>query len=267
MSKSVPSIEVHNLTVAYDKLPVLWNIDFELPQGKIIGMMGPNGAGKSSLLKAIMGLVPLSSGYVKIMDQDLKKLRKKVSYVPQRQSVDWNFPARVMDVVMMGRYPHTGLFGRLKADDIAIAKEALDQVGMLPFASRQISQLSGGQQQRVFLARALAQQADLYLMDEPFAGVDASTEKALIELLQGLKSQGKTVLVVHHDLQSAQAYFDHLVLINSRLVAAGPTEEVFNEENLTQTYSGKLTILSKMAALVKESELGVREKEREEFNK
>lgn len=260
------SIEVHNLTVAYDKRPVLWNIDFELPCGEIIGLMGPNGAGKSTLVKAIMGLLPLSSGYVKVFHQDLKKLRKKISYIPQRQSVDWNFPARVIDVVLMGRYVHTGLFKRLSSKDYQIAKAALDKVGMLPFTDRQISELSGGQQQRVFLARSLAQEADLYIMDEPFAGVDASTEKAVINLLQDLKAQGKTMLVVHHDLQTARDYFDHLILVNSRLVASGPIEQVFTEENLNTTYSGKLTILSKMAEIVAKSELGVREKKREEFS-
>lgn len=255
-----PSVETHNLTVIYDKKPAIWNIDFTLPTGKIIGIMGPNGSGKSTLLKAIMGIVEPNIGYSKLFDQELDKVRKRISYVPQRQSVDWDFPASVWDVVAMGRYATKGLFKRLDSNDKKIINESLEKVKMTSFSNRQISQLSGGQQQRVFLARALAQEADLYLMDEPFVGVDAATEQAIITLLKSMRDEGKTLLVVHHDLHTAQEYFEHLVLINSRLVAEGPTEDVFNQQNLTDTYGGTLTTLSKVANLLKEKDFPMRHK-------
>jgi manganese/zinc/iron transport system ATP- binding protein len=257
MAKTI--IETHNLTVIYHKKPVLWNVDFKLPEGEIIGIIGPNGAGKSSLLKSIMGIVPPTSGYAKIFDQPLEQVRKRVSYVPQRQSVDWDFPTTVMDVVLTGRYPKTGLFKRLNTEDRAIATESLNKVGMIEFAERQIAQLSGGQQQRVFLARALAQEADLYLMDEPFAGVDASTEKAIIGILEEMKSVGKTIVVVHHDLQTVQEYFDWLVLINGHLVGYGPTNEMFTNELLRKTYGGQLTMLNKVGQLLQENDFPIRE--------
>jgi manganese/zinc/iron transport system ATP- binding protein len=176
------ALEVHDLTVAFDRKPVLWNIDLKLPEGKLVGIIGPNGAGKSTLIKAVMGLLPLSSGYVKLFDQPIDDVRKKISYVPQRESVDWDFPASVLDVVLMGRYGKLGLFRRPRKADYDVALDCLKKVGMEGYINRQISQLSGGQQQRTFLARALAQQADIYFMDEPFAGVDAATEKAIISL-------------------------------------------------------------------------------------
>lgn len=240
-------IEVHDLTVAYRKKPVLWNIDFSLPKGQLIGLVGPNGAGKSTLLKAIMGLLPLVSGFVKIYGKPLNKIRKSVAYVPQRESVDWDFPTSALDVVTMGRYANLSLFGRIKSEDIKIAKESLDRLGMADYADRQISQLSGGQQQRVFLARALTQEADIYLMDEPLAGVDASTEQAIIALLNELKLQGKTMIIVHHDLHTVSDYFDWIMLLNLRLVKFGPVDEIFNNENLKLTYGGKLNLLSQMA--------------------
>ena len=254
------SIEAHNLTVSYNRRPVLWNIDFSLPTGKIIGIIGPNGSGKTTLLKAIMGLVKTSSGYVKLFDEDLEIVRDRISYVPQRESVDWEFPASVMDIVMMGRYRKNNLMRRLSKADRDIAAEALEKVNMLEYSNRQISQLSGGQQQRVFIARSLAQGADLYIMDEPFVGVDAATEEAILGLLTEMKSQGKTVVVVHHDLQTAKAYFDWMVLLNTRLVAAGPKEEIFNEELLQEAYGGKLNVLSKVGDLMKEKDFPVREK-------
>ncbi|MBO6516662.1 MAG: metal ABC transporter ATP-binding protein [Bacteroidia bacterium] len=255
-----PSVETHNLTVIYDKKPAIWNIDFTLPVGKIIGVMGPNGSGKSTLLKAIMGIVEPNIGYTKLFDQDLDKVRNRISYVPQRQSVDWDFPASVWDVVAMGRFATKGLFKRLDSNDKTIIQDSLEKVKMGSFAKRQISQLSGGQQQRVFLARALAQQADLYLMDEPFVGVDAATEQAIITLLKSMRDEGKTLLVVHHDLHTAQDYFEHMVLLNSRLVAVGPTDKVFNKETLTETYGGTLTTLSKVANLLKEKDFPMRHK-------
>lgn len=254
------SIEAHNLTVSYNRRPVLWNIDFSLPTGKIIGIIGPNGSGKTTLLKAIMGLVKTSSGYVKLFDDDLENVRDRISYVPQRESVDWEFPASVMDIVLMGRYRKNNLMRRLSKADRDIAAEALEKVNMLEYSNRQISQLSGGQQQRVFIARSLAQGADLYIMDEPFVGVDAATEEAILNLLTEMKSQGKTVIVVHHDLQTAKAYFDWMVLLNTRLVAAGPKEEIFNEELLQEAYGGKLNVLSKVGELMKERDFPVREK-------
>ena len=249
-STSPPPLEVHDLTVAYHKKPVLWGIDLVVPPGKLIGIVGPNGAGKSTLIKAAMGLLPISSGWVKIFGKE--KNYRRVGYVPQRESVDWDFPVSVMDVVLMGRYGHLGLFKRPATRDREIARECLDKVKMLPYANRQISNLSGGQQQRVFLARALAQESDLYFMDEPFAGVDAATESAIIELLHELKNRGKTLMVVHHDLPTARNYFDMLLLLNMRVVAFGPTEEVFTHELLQSTYGGRLTILSEVAEAVRQ---------------
>ncbi len=254
------SIEVHNLSVAYNRIPVLWDIDFELPKGQIIGIVGPNGSGKSTLLKAIMGLVPLSSGFSKIFDKELDLVREKVAYLPQRESVDWNFPATVEDVVRMGRYKRGKLFNRLSSIDKQLAIEAIEKVKLTPYKDRQISQLSGGQQQRVFLARALAQGADVYVMDEPFVGVDVATEKTILELLISMKNEGKTVVIVHHDLQTVSDSFDYLVLLNTRLIAHGPTKEILTEENLQATYGGQLNLLSKMQNLIKNKDFPIREK-------
>ena len=243
-------LEIHDLTVAYHKRPVLWGVDVEVPAGQLVGVIGPNGAGKSTLIKAAMGLLPVSSGWVKVFGRPVKDNLRRVGYVPQRESVDWDFPVSVMDVVLMGRYGHLGLFKRPRKEDREVARECLEKVKMVPYADRQISNLSGGQQQRVFLARALAQESDLYFMDEPFAGVDAATEAAIVTILQELKDQGKTLLVVHHDLPTAKTYFDSLLLLNMRVVAFGPTEEVFNYDLLQSTYGGRLTILSEVADAV-----------------
>jgi manganese/zinc/iron transport system ATP- binding protein len=245
-------LEIHDLTVAYHKKPVLWGIDLAVPRGKLVGIVGPNGAGKSTLIKAAMGLLPLSSGWVKVFGEPVKKNLTRIGYVPQRESVDWDFPVTVMDVVLMGRYGRLGLIRRPTRDDRALARECLDKVKMLPYANRQISNLSGGQQQRVFLARALSQESDLYFMDEPFAGVDAATETAIITLLHELKERGKTLMVVHHDLPTARNYFDMLLLLNMRVVAFGPTEAVFTYELLQKTYGGRLTILSEVAEAVRQ---------------
>jgi len=255
-----PAVEFHDLTVSYDKKPVLWNIDMTLPQGAITGIIGPNGAGKSTLIKAAMGLLPLGSGHVRIFDQQLNKVRQRVSYVPQRESVDWDFPTSVLDVVLMGRYARLGLLKRPGRADKNVAMSCREQVGMQAFVNRQISQLSGGQQQRVFLARALAQEADLYFMDEPFAGVDAATETAILEILKALTASGKTVIVVHHDLQSAAEFFDWVVLLNMRLIAVGPIEQVFTQPLLQQTYGGRLTVLSEISELIKKRKVPSREK-------
>jgi len=255
-----PVLEIHDLTVAYDKKPVLWDIDLSIPKGKLVGVIGPNGAGKSTLVKSIMGLVPNTSGYVKLFDQELKAVRNDISYIPQRESVDWDFPASVMDVVLMGRYGKLGLFKRPRKADKEVAMDALRKVGMEAYTKRQISQLSGGQQQRVFLARSLAQQAELYFMDEPFAGVDAATEKAIINILKEMSAREKTVIVVHHDLQSVAQYFDWVILINTRLVASGPTDSVFTKELLQETYGGKLTLLTEVGDLLQKQQFPNREK-------
>jgi len=244
----VPALEVHDLTVAYHKRAVLYGIDIAVPEGNLVGIVGPNGAGKSTLIKAIMGVIPKAGGWVEVFGESIDRNPTRIGYVPQRESVDWDFPVNVMDVVLMGRYGKLGLFKRPSKLDKERASECLEQVGMLPFANRQIANLSGGQQQRVFLARALAQESDLYLMDEPFAGVDAATESAIVKLLQELREQGKTVLVVHHDLSTAKEYFDMLLLLNMRVVAFGATEEVYTMELLQKTYGGRLTVLSEIAA-------------------
>ena len=255
-----PVVEFHDLTVSYFKKPVLWNIDMTLPKGALIGIIGPNGAGKSTLIKAAMGLLPLGSGYVRMFDQALDDVRHRVSYVPQRESVDWDFPTSVLDVVLMGRYAKLGLWKRPSKKDKQIALDCLEKVGMQDYIKRQISQLSGGQQQRVFLARALAQEADLYFMDEPFAGVDAATEAAILGILQELTAQGKTVIVVHHDLQSAAEFFDWIILLNLRLIASGPIDQVFTNKLLQETYGGKLTVLAEIGELVRKRQMPSREK-------
>jgi manganese/zinc/iron transport system ATP- binding protein len=242
MKHSEAPLTIQNMTVAYHKKPVLEQVSLTIPEGKLIGIIGPNGAGKSTLIKAALGLIPSLSGEVKIYGKPYKEQRKLVGYVPQRESVDWDFPTNALDVVTMGRYGHLGWFRRPGNKEKQIAMSCLEKVGMADFAERQISQLSGGQQQRIFLARALAQDASLYFMDEPFVGVDAATEKAIITLLGELKKQGKTVLVVHHDLSTVQEYFDWVILLNVGIIDIGPTSEVFTKDKLQQTYGGKLAI-------------------------
>lgn len=243
-------LEVKNLTVAYQKKPVLTDVSFDVPEGKLIGIIGPNGAGKSTLIKAVLGLIPKTDGEVKIYGKEYRPKNRIVGYVPQRGSVDWDFPTNALDVVLMGRYGHIGWFQRPRRSDVDFANECLQKVGMEAYAKRQISQLSGGQQQRVFLARALAQDAKVYFMDEPFVGVDAATERAIIDLLNELKNQGKTVLVVHHDLLTVKDYFDYVILLNVGVVAAGQTEETFTVDNLHRTYGGKLAFLDRDQLMV-----------------
>ena len=232
------AVKIHDLTVAYGTKPVLWDIDLSIPKGKLAAIIGPNGAGKTTLIKSMVGLIKPVSGGAHFQDIAIEngKLRNKIAYVPQSGSVDWDFPATVLDVVTMGRYGHLGWFKRPGKEDKNMALEMLDKVGMRDYASRQISQLSGGQQQRVFLARALIQQAEIYFMDEPFKGVDAQTEKSIVALLKNLKELGKTVIVVHHDLQTVSDYFDWVTLINLHIVANGPVEEVFTDKNLSIAY-------------------------------
>ena len=244
-------LAVHDLTVAYHRKPVLWDIDLNIPKGTLAGIVGPNGAGKSTLFKACLELIPSTSGEVKFFGEDYEDQRDLVAYVPQRESVDWDFPVSALDVVAMGTYRKLGWFKRVGKKQKEQAREALEKVGIGHLADRQISQLSGGQQQRVFLARALVQDAEIYFMDEPFAAVDAATEQAIIELLQELNKRGKTVLCVHHDLATVSRYFDWLVLLNMRIVASGPTKDTFTRENLQKAYGGKLNLLDDVAEALK----------------
>lgn len=240
-------LAIHDMTVAYHRKPVIWDVDLDIPEGKLVGIVGPNGAGKSTLIKACLDLVPKTSGEVMIYGKPYKSQRDLIGYVPQRESVDWDFPVSALDVVAMGLYGRIGWFKRITKEHKHKALESLEKVGIPQLANRQISQLSGGQQQRVFLARALAQDARLYFMDEPFSAVDAATEKAIVELLHELKDRGRTCLVVHHDLATVSRYFDWLVLLNMRVVASGPCKETFTRDNLQKTYGGRLSLLDDAA--------------------
>jgi manganese/zinc/iron transport system ATP- binding protein len=246
-----PPLDVHDMTVAYHRRPVLWDVDVAVPEGKLAAIIGPNGAGKSTLIKAILGIIPRASGRVEIYGKPYQEQRRIIGYVPQRESVDWDFPVSALDVVMMGRYGRMGWFRRPGREDREAALACLEKVGMADYAKRQISQLSGGQQQRVFLARALAQDAKLYFMDEPFVGVDAATERAIVALLREMQAQGRTVIAVHHTLQTVREYFDHVILLNMRVVAHGPVDEMFTQENLQKTYGGKLSLLDQVAEAVR----------------
>ncbi len=233
-------LSIRGLTVSYGQKPAVFSVDFTARAGRMTAIVGPNGAGKSTLLKAVLGIETAVAGQVRVFGADLSMQRHRVAYVPQRASVDWDFPTRVIDVVLGGLYRELGLLGRVRKHHMDYARDCLSRVGMEEFEGRQIGQLSGGQQQRVFLARALAQNADLYLLDEPFAGVDAATERAIVAVLKGLKAEGRTVIVVHHDLSTLRDYFDDVWLISTRRVAEGPVKEVFTEANLRATYGGRL---------------------------
>jgi manganese/zinc/iron transport system ATP- binding protein len=248
MNDTTYALEIMDLTVAYQEKPVLWDVDLEVPEGVLMAIVGPNGAGKSTLIKAILGLVPSAAGLVQIYGKPYAQQRQNVGYVPQRGSVDWDFPTNALDVVMMGLYRRLGWIKRPGRAERELALQSLQEVGMADFADRQISQLSGGQQQRVFLARALVQDAQVYFMDEPFAGVDATTERAIITLLRSLRDAGKTVIVVHHDLHTVPEYFDWLTLLNVRRIASGPMETTFTQEHLNKTYGGRIAFLSQVAA-------------------
>lgn len=254
MNEAAYAIQVLDLTVAYRDKPVLWDVDLEVPAGVLMAIVGPNGAGKTTLIKSILGLVKPAAGQILIRGEPYQSGRRLgraaegkrsalVGYVPQRGSVDWDFPTHVLDVVMMGRYGALGWIRRPGSRERDLAMEALDKVGMVEYAERQISQLSGGQQQRVFLARALVQDAQVYFMDEPFQGVDATTERAIVTLLQELRAAGKTVVVVHHDLQTVPEYFDWVTLLNVRRIASGPVSRVFTDHNLRLTYGGRVAFL------------------------
>lgn len=247
-------LEVDDLTVAYDRKPVIWDVEFSIPDGSLVGIVGPNGAGKSTLLKAVMGLTPRASGRISVFGKPYRAARARVGYVPQRESVDWDFPVSAVDVVTMGLYGKIGWCLPVRKKYKRLAMEALARVGMADLAERQISQLSGGQQQRTFLARALVQDSDLYLMDEPFAAVDAATETAIVDILKAMKADGKTAVVVHHDLQTVPDYFDYVILLNMRIVAHGPTSEVFTTDNLQATYGGRLTLLDEATEAMRRRE-------------
>ena len=238
-----PAVEVEDMTVAYRDKPVLWDVDLVVPAGVLMAVVGPNGAGKTTLIKATLGLITPAAGKVLIYGYPYPQQRRTVAYVPQRGSVDWDFPTTVLDVVTMGRYGYLGWMRRSGKGDRRKAMEALDKVGLADLSGRQISHLSGGQQQRVFLARALVQEASLYFMDEPFQGVDATTERAIIGLLHDLRDGGKTVVVVHHDLQTVREYFDWVTLLNVRRIASGPVADIFTEENLRLAYGGRIGFL------------------------
>jgi manganese/zinc/iron transport system ATP- binding protein len=245
---SEPAIEVNDLTVAYGEKPVLWDVDLEVPPGTLMAIVGPNGAGKTTLIRAVLGLVEPAAGRALVHGRPYAEQRRRVAYVPQRGSVDWDFPTSVLDVVLMGTYGRLGWVRRPAAAEKEDARRALEQVGMAELEGRQISQLSGGQQQRVFLARALVQHADVYLMDEPFQGVDATTELAIVELLRALRQEGRTVVAVHHDLQTVPEYFDQVTLLNVRRIASGPVGETFTDENLRRTYGGRAALFARNGA-------------------
>ena len=252
------AIKIEQLNVNYDKTPVLWDIQCEIPEGRLVGIIGPNGAGKSTLLKALLGLITPLSGRIEFFGQPYKKVRRRIAYVPQRSSVDWDFPITAFELVLMGRYGKLGLLKWPSRADKEAAIHALDLVGMLPFKDKQIGELSGGQQQRLFIARALLQDADLYLMDEPFAGVDMATEKAIIALMDKLKVQGKTLLVVHHDLATVDNYFDWIIMLNTCLIVSGPVSEVFIPDNVVRTYGRGSALLEEAAKLTQNKTSGLK---------
>ncbi len=251
------ALEVQQLTVNYGKTPVLWDLTFAVPTGRLVGIFGPNGAGKSTFLKAVLGIVKPLSGSVRFFEEPYRQARGRIAYIPQKESVDWDFPIRVIDVVLMGRYGQRGLFRWMRRVDRLAAMEVLERVGMGVYAHRQISQLSGGQQQRVFIARALLQEADLYLMDEPFAGVDMATEQAIVEIMQTLREEGKTIFVVQHDLKTAQEYFDWIIFLNLRLVASGELAEVFVPEMIERTYGRENLLLNEAYKLSQDRTSGL----------
>ncbi|WOV88531.1 metal ABC transporter ATP-binding protein [Sporosarcina oncorhynchi] len=236
-------ISVKNVSVSYYGKQVLDNISFTFTSGKLIGILGPNGAGKSTLMKAMLGLIPKDKGTVEINSKPIKNFRKNIAYVPQRSNIDWNFPIKVLDAVVIGTYPKLGLLRRPKKEHKEWAMQCLEKVGMQEFANSQIGELSGGQQQRVFLARALAQNADFFFLDEPFVGIDVSSEEVIIGILKQLQTEGKIVFVVHHDLTKVKNYFDELILINKQLIDAGPVQQVFQADNMTRAYERPVAML------------------------
>lgn len=240
------SLEVKNLTVSYSNKIALTDVNFSMESGKLIGIIGPNGSGKSTLMKAVLNLTAKDSGEVQINEKSLEEVRENIAYIPQRSNIDWDFPILVRETVLLGTYPKLGLFKRPKTNEKKIAEEALKKVGMEDFADKQIGELSGGQQQRVFLARSLAQNADIFFMDEPFVGIDINSEEIIINILKELRDQGKTLFVIHHDLTKVEDYFDELILVNKELVAAGAVSDVFTPELMERTFNAPLTVLENM---------------------
>jgi ABC-type Mn/Zn transport systems, ATPase component len=249
MSAQSVAIDIKGLSISYDRKRVLSNIFLKIEEGYTYGLIGPNGAGKSTLFKAILGIIQPNSGEIEVLGRNVKGIRKKIAYVPQKDDVDWDFPATVRDIVLMGRYPHKKLFSRINQKDKRIASEAMAQLGISDLAERQIGALSGGQQQRVFIARAICQDADIFLMDEPFVGVDMTTEHRIIEIMKDLAIAGKTIMVVHHDLNTADDYFDKVILLNQRLIAVGDTIETFTKENIAMTYAPQMKILQEIGLI------------------
>ncbi len=245
-------LKTRNLTVSYHKRPVIKGINLSIESGNIVGIVGPNGAGKSTLFKGILGLLRPDSGEVEIFGKPASDTLKEVAYIPQKEQFDWDFPINVFDLVMMGRYSHISYFGKPAKYDKDIVEDSLSKLEMIKFSQTQIRHLSGGQQQRAFIARALAQQSSLLMLDEPFVGVDAKTEEAILSLMKELKNQGKTIIIVHHDLAKVKEYFDKLILLNQTLIAYGDTSEVFTSELINRTYGGRLTILQKAEELAQE---------------
>ncbi len=250
---SFPIIDIKGLSVSYERKRVLSNIYLKIESGYIYGLVGPNGAGKSTLFRAILGIIRPNSGRILINSKDIEQSRKLIAYVPQKDDIDWDFPATVRDVVLMGRYPHKRLFQRLDKNDHRIAAEAMERLGITELANRQIGALSGGQQQRVFIARSICQQADIFLMDEPFVGVDMMTEHKIVDIMRELARQGKTIIVVHHDLGSVEEYFERVILLNQRLIAYGDTSSIFTRENITMTYAPQMKILQDIGLIDQEN--------------
>lgn len=255
--ENIPALQAHHLSVNYDKTPVLWDISLSVPQAKIVGIVGPNGAGKSTFIKTALGLIKPISGKVDFFGEQLKNVRLRVAYVPQRESVDWDFPITVRELVLMGRYGRLGLFHWPRQADWAAADNYLEMVGMAPYADRQINQLSGGQQQRVFIARALLQEADIYFLDEPFAGIDLASETTIMNIMRQLKNQGKTVFVVHHDLNTVESYFDWVIMLNMRLVACGSVQQTFTPQNLNTTYGKNYSLFDQALRLSQNKASGI----------
>jgi manganese/zinc/iron transport system ATP- binding protein len=252
-----PALQVHQLSVNYDKTPVLWDVSLEIPVGKLVGIIGPNGAGKSTFIKTALGLIKPLTGKIEFFGKPLKEVRQRIAYVPQRESVDWDFPITARDLVLMGRYGRLGLFHWPRQADYAAADHYLDMVGMLQYKDRQINQLSGGQQQRVFIARALLQEADIYFMDEPFSGIDLATETTIMNILRELKSRDKTIFVIHHDLSTVENYFDWAILLNMRLISSGSIQEVYTSENLNATYGKSYALFDEALKLSQHKTSGI----------
>ncbi|MCB9639338.1 MAG: metal ABC transporter ATP-binding protein [Myxococcales bacterium] len=253
----IPAVSCRGVTVSYMQKPVLRDVTVDIPKGKLSSITGPNGAGKTTLLRAILGLVPMDAGEIRVLGHPVEMSRRLIAYVPQTETVDWDFPITVEEVVMMGRYPHVGALGRIKSEDRTVVQQALVTVGMEEYSKRHIRQLSGGQQQRVFIARALAQQAEMMILDEPFTGIDASTEQALFQLIGELTKQGKTLVIVNHNLSLLER-FDFVVLLNEHVIGAGTPEEVVTPELLQMTYGGRMVLISHVERMLREGSIDVR---------